>query len=68
MKQHVETPSNPQFHINSFSELHPSMPVDKSNAKVQEMFRSIAPQYDRMNHVLSLNTDHYWRWRTARLL
>jgi demethylmenaquinone methyltransferase / 2-methoxy-6-polyprenyl-1,4-benzoquinol methylase len=44
------------------------MPVDKSNAKVQEMFRSIAPKYDRMNHVLSLNTDHYWRWRTARLL
>jgi demethylmenaquinone methyltransferase / 2-methoxy-6-polyprenyl-1,4-benzoquinol methylase len=44
------------------------MPVDKSNAKVQEMFRSIAPHYDRMNHVLSLNTDHYWRWRTAKLL
>jgi demethylmenaquinone methyltransferase / 2-methoxy-6-polyprenyl-1,4-benzoquinol methylase len=44
------------------------MPVDKSNAKVRQMFRAIAPNYDRMNHVLSLNTDHYWRWRTARIV
>jgi demethylmenaquinone methyltransferase / 2-methoxy-6-polyprenyl-1,4-benzoquinol methylase len=44
------------------------MPVDKSNTRVQQMFGAIAPQYDRMNHLLSLNTDHYWRWRTARLL
>ncbi|MCA9173761.1 MAG: bifunctional demethylmenaquinone methyltransferase/2-methoxy-6-polyprenyl-1,4-benzoquinol methylase UbiE [Planctomycetales bacterium] len=42
--------------------------VDKSGAKVQQMFREIAPKYDRMNHLLSLNTDRYWRWRTIRLV
>ena len=42
--------------------------VDKSNERVQRMFGEIAPNYDRMNHVLSLNTDRYWRWRTVRKL
>lgn len=30
------------------------------------MFAEIAPQYDRMNHLLSLNVDRYWRWRAVR--
>lgn len=42
--------------------------VDKSQARVQEMFREIAPKYDRMNHLLSMNTDRYWRWRTIRIV
>jgi demethylmenaquinone methyltransferase/2-methoxy-6-polyprenyl-1,4-benzoquinol methylase len=33
---------------------------------VREMFSSIAPRYDLLNHVLSLNVDRYWWWRTAR--
>ena len=33
---------------------------------VREMFSSIAPRYDLLNHVLSFNTDRYWWWRTAR--
>ena len=32
------------------------------------MFRQIAPRYDLMNHLLSLNIDRYWRWRTVRRL
>lgn len=32
------------------------------------MFAAIAPRYDLLNHLLSLNVDRYWRWRTARLL
>lgn len=32
------------------------------------MFSAIAPQYDRLNHLLSMNVDRYWRWRTARLV
>lgn len=44
------------------------MIVDKSNEKVQKMFGQIAPKYDRMNHVLSMNVDHYWRWYTVRKL
>ena len=30
------------------------------------MFTSIAPRYDLLNHVLSLNTDRFWWWRAAR--
>jgi demethylmenaquinone methyltransferase / 2-methoxy-6-polyprenyl-1,4-benzoquinol methylase len=32
------------------------------------MFGEIAPNYDRMNHLLSLNVDRYWRWWTVRKL
>ena len=30
------------------------------------MFDSIAPRYDLLNHVLSMNIDRLWWWRTAR--
>jgi demethylmenaquinone methyltransferase/2-methoxy-6-polyprenyl-1,4-benzoquinol methylase len=43
------------------------MPVDKSGDRVRRMFGAIAPKYDLMNHLLSLNIDRYWRWRTVRL-
>ncbi len=33
---------------------------------VREMFDTIAPRYDLLNHVLSLNIDRFWWWRTAR--
>jgi len=33
---------------------------------VREMFDGIAPRYDRLNHILSLNVDRLWWWRTAR--
>src|SRR6187549_3541865 len=44
------------------------MPVDKSDARVREMFGQIAGQYDFLNHLLSLGIDRYWRWRTVRLV
>ena len=34
--------------------------------KVREMFDSIAPTYDRLNHVLSLNVDKLWRRHALR--
>ena len=42
--------------------------LDKSESRVREMFRQIAPKYDLMNHVLSLNIDRYWRWRAVKKL
>lgn len=33
---------------------------------VREMFTSIAPRYDLLNHILSCNVDRLWWWRTAR--
>ncbi|HPF62818.1 MAG: ubiquinone/menaquinone biosynthesis methyltransferase [Gemmatimonadetes bacterium] len=48
-------------------ETEPSLPLaggDAKQAYVREMFRSIAPRYDLLNHVLSLNADRRWR-RTA---
>jgi demethylmenaquinone methyltransferase/2-methoxy-6-polyprenyl-1,4-benzoquinol methylase len=41
--------------------------LDKSSRRVQRMFASIAHRYDLMNHLLSLDVDRYWRWKTARL-
>ncbi len=44
------------------------MAVDKSADRVRAMFGEIAGRYDFMNHVLSLNIDRYWRWRTVRIV
>lgn len=41
---------------------------ERSAAKaVREMFGTIAPRYDLLNHVLSFNVDRMWWWRTARV-
>ncbi|MEM8945316.1 MAG: bifunctional demethylmenaquinone methyltransferase/2-methoxy-6-polyprenyl-1,4-benzoquinol methylase UbiE [Planctomycetota bacterium] len=44
----------------------PSNSVDKSAPRVRQMFGEIAGRYDFLNHLLSLNVDRYWRWRTVR--
>jgi demethylmenaquinone methyltransferase / 2-methoxy-6-polyprenyl-1,4-benzoquinol methylase len=42
--------------------------MDRQSAAraVQEMFTSIAPRYDLLNHVLSFNIDRLWWRKTAR--
>src|SRR5437879_13864494 len=39
-----------------------------SSKKVREMFTQIAPRYDLLNHLLSLQLDRLWRTRAAKLL
>ena len=39
---------------------------DSAARAVREMFTSIAPRYDVLNHVLSFNVDRVWWRRTAR--
>jgi demethylmenaquinone methyltransferase/2-methoxy-6-polyprenyl-1,4-benzoquinol methylase len=42
--------------------------VDKRGVRVRRMFGNIAPSYDLLNHLLSVNVDHFWRWRTTRIV
>lgn len=37
-------------------------------AWVRDMFGQVAPRYDLLNHLLSFNTDKWWRARTVRRL
>ncbi len=48
----------------------PEGSVNEADAskKVREMFTQIAPRYDLLNHLLSLQLDRLWRARTAKLL
>ncbi|HXM94349.1 MAG TPA: bifunctional demethylmenaquinone methyltransferase/2-methoxy-6-polyprenyl-1,4-benzoquinol methylase UbiE [Candidatus Dormibacteraeota bacterium] len=39
-----------------------------ASKKVREMFTQIAPRYDLLNHLLSLQLDRVWRARVARRL
>jgi demethylmenaquinone methyltransferase/2-methoxy-6-polyprenyl-1,4-benzoquinol methylase len=41
--------------------------LDKRETRIKRMFGSIAPRYDLLNHLLSLNIDRWWRWQTTRL-
>src|SRR5947208_15601191 len=45
-----------------------SLALDKRETKIRSMFGNIAPSYDLLNHLLSCNIDHYWRWRTTRIV
>jgi demethylmenaquinone methyltransferase/2-methoxy-6-polyprenyl-1,4-benzoquinol methylase len=42
--------------------------LDKRETRIRRMFGEIAPRYDFLNHLLSLNVDRYWRWRATRLV
>src|SRR6266446_1479478 len=39
-----------------------------ASRKVREMFTEIAPRYDLLNHLLSLQLDRLWRARAAKHL
>lgn len=43
-------------------------PAEEKAAHVRRMFSSIAPRYDLLNHLLSLNIDTTWRRRAVDVL
>lgn len=43
-------------------------PPEEKAAAVRRMFGAIAPRYDLLNHVLSLNIDRRWRRRAVDML
>lgn len=45
---------------------HSPPSVEKSGARVREMFGQISHRYDFLNHFLSGGVDYYWRWWTVR--
>lgn len=60
MKQHLEKPE--------VVGAQPAGAADEraAAAAVREMFSAIAPRYDLLNHVLSMNVDRWWWRRAAR--
>lgn len=41
---------------------------DSKKEQVRDMFDNIAPTYDRLNHILSVNIDRLWRRRVVRIV
>jgi len=41
--------------------------IDKSKENVRAMFDNIAPNYDFLNHFLSMNTDKIWRRKVRKI-
>lgn len=46
----------------------PTELLDKREVRIRRMFGQIAPWYDFLNHLFSLNIDKRWRTRTAQLV
>jgi len=46
----------------------PASLLDKRETRIRRMFGDIAPRYDLLNHLLSLNIDRSWRKRATRLV
>src|SRR5262252_2041505 len=42
--------------------------LDKRETRIRQMFGAIAPWYDTLNHLLSLNIDRSWRKRVTKLV
>lgn len=59
----MTSPQKPQVVGAAPAEAHDQ---ESAAREVRKMFSTIAPRYDLLNHVLSMNVDRLWWWRTAR--
>jgi demethylmenaquinone methyltransferase/2-methoxy-6-polyprenyl-1,4-benzoquinol methylase len=66
MDEVIPVPSSETAPITPGARVEPAQDQKAAANAVRQMFSNIAPRYDLLNHVLSLNVDRYWWWRTAR--
>ena len=73
MPEQPKTPTVDSTRVvtNSFGGVRGTTPAGTSDERsaahaVRQMFDEIAPRYDLLNHVLSMNIDRLWWRRTAR--
>ncbi|MBM3287710.1 MAG: methyltransferase domain-containing protein [Candidatus Eisenbacteria bacterium] len=52
--------------VGRWREILPSGPWARRKAALRVLFEEIAPDYDRLNHLLSFGLDRRWRARAAR--
>lgn len=57
---------NPTQELRPGTRISGSVSEQETGQQVREMFSRIAPRYDLLNHVLSLQVDRLWRRRLAR--
>jgi demethylmenaquinone methyltransferase/2-methoxy-6-polyprenyl-1,4-benzoquinol methylase len=67
-KMDEEKPAPPDHSVSATpgARVEPAQDQRAAANAVRQMFSSIAPRYDLLNHVLSCGVDRYWWWRTAR--
>ena len=54
--------------IATFVAMKPYNQEDSKKEQVRDMFDNIAPTYDKLNHILSVNIDRLWRRRVVRIV
>lgn len=68
MPRTVHAPAGAKASTDSHDAAVSAAQGDGKRAYVQQMFSDIAPRYDLLNHVLSLNIDRAWRRRALTAL
>jgi len=63
----MSTPAKPEHERSTGARPAGATTEQSAAANVQQMFDTIAPTYDRANHLLSAGIDRSWWTRTARL-
>lgn len=48
-----------------FASVKPYDSIQDKKSQIRDMFDNIAPTYDRLNHLLSMNVDRIWRRRAV---